>query len=206
MPTYTLAMAVEADIDIRKSRFIAHAIPVADREAAMAVVAGLRAQHPGATHVCWALMAGGHSGMSDDGEPSGTAGRPILEVLRHHELDGVLGAVVRYYGGIKLGAGGLVRAYTDAIATALKQAERVPQIAQAELALEVDYADEDRVRRWITQENLVLAACAHGVVVSLLVRLPADAVLAAHASLRDLTQGRAHFPDWTESGPGPAQA
>lgn len=199
-------MAVEADIDIRKSRFIAHAIPVADREAAMAVVAGLRAQHPGATHVCWALMAGGHSGMSDDGEPSGTAGRPILEVLRHHELDGVLGAVVRYYGGIKLGAGGLVRAYTDAIATALKQAERVPQIAQAELALEVDYADEDRVRRWITQENLVLAACAHGVVVSLLVRLPADAVLAAHASLRDLTQGRAHFPDWTESGPGPAQA
>ncbi len=198
MPTYTLAAAVEADIDIRKSRFIAHAVPVADREAAMAVVEDLRAQHPGATHVCWALMAGGHSGMSDDGEPSGTAGRPILEVLRHHELEGVLGAVVRYYGGIKLGAGGLVRAYTDAIATALKQAERVQQIAHTELALEVDYADEDRVRRWIIQENLVLATCEHGVVVSLLVRLPTDAVPAACESLRDLTQGRAHILDQTE--------
>ncbi len=198
MPTYTLAAAVEADIDIRKSRFIAHAIPVADREAAMAAVEDLRTQHPSATHVCWALMAGGHSGMSDGGEPSGTAGRPILEVLRHHELEGVLGAVVRYYGGIKLGAGGLVRAYTDAIATALKQAKRVPQIAHTELALEVDYADEDRVRRWIIQENLVLAGCEHGAVVSLLIRLPADAVPTARESLRDLTQGRAHILDKTE--------
>ena len=77
--------------------------------------------------------------MSDDGEPSGTAGRPILEVLRHHDLDGVLGAVVRYYGGVKLGAGGLVRAYTDAIASALLDAERVERIRYTRLAIEIGY-------------------------------------------------------------------
>src|SRR5580693_10044419 len=90
----------------------------------------LRDEHPGATHVCWALLAGGQSGMSDDGEPSGTAGRPILEVLRHHEVDGVLAAVVRYYGGIKLGAGGLVRAYADSIARVLQDAPHIERIAQ----------------------------------------------------------------------------
>lgn len=193
MPTYTLAAAVDAEIDIRKSRFIARAAPVADREAALALVDALRAQHPGATHVCWALMAGGHSGMSDDGEPSGTAGRPILEVLRHHELEGVLGTVVRYYGGIKLGAGGLVRAYTDAIAAALKQAERIPQVLQVELALDIDYADEDRVRRWISQAEYELATCHHGATVALVIRLPADAAAVAAESLRDLTQGRARL-------------
>lgn len=164
----------------------------------MAVIADLRAAHPGATHVCWALMAGGHSGMSDDGEPSGTAGRPILEVLRHHELDSVLGAVVRYYGGIKLGAGGLVRAYTDAIAAALKDAERIPRIAQTELTVEIDYADEDRVRRWILQEEYLLADCQHGATVSLLIRLPAHAADTAANHLRDLTQGRARLREQPE--------
>jgi uncharacterized YigZ family protein len=146
LPTYTLANSVGAELEIRKSRFIALAIPAADREAAMAELRRLREEHPTATHVCWALLAGGQSGMSDDGEPSGTAGRPILEVLRHHDLDGVLAAVVRYYGGVKLGAGGLVRAYTDAIAHALKDAPRVERIAQARFTVEVGYPDETRVR------------------------------------------------------------
>ncbi|MDF6715382.1 YigZ family protein, partial [Escherichia coli] len=93
MPTYTLRAPVSAELEIKKSRFIGLAVPVEDRAAAMDVIARLRAEHPAATHVCWALLAGGQSGMSDDGEPSGTAGRPILEVLRHHDLDGTLGAV-----------------------------------------------------------------------------------------------------------------
>ncbi|MBO4123696.1 YigZ family protein [Cupriavidus gilardii] len=194
MPTYTLSAPVHAELDIRKSRFLAVAMPVADRDEAMRAVQALRAEHPGATHVCWALLAGGQSGMSDDGEPSGTAGRPILEVLRHHELDGVLAAVVRYYGGIKLGAGGLVRAYTDAIAAALKTAERVERIAYANLALEVDYADEARVRRWLEQTGHTLVDSAYGSTVKLAVRLPASEVEAARAALRDATHGRAQFP------------
>jgi uncharacterized YigZ family protein len=191
LPTYTLAAAVSAEIDVRKSRFIALAIPVADRAAAMLELNALRVQHPGATHVCWALLAGGESGMSDDGEPSGTAGRPILEVLRHHEVDGVLAAVVRYYGGIKLGAGGLVRAYTDAIATAMQLAERIERVALGLLQVEVDYADEARVRRWIEQEGHALDEPGYGMTVCLSIRMPLAVRDQAAEVIRDLTHGRA---------------
>jgi len=191
LPTYTLAAAVSAEIDIRKSRFIALAIPVADRAAAMLELDALRVQHPGATHVCWALLAGGESGMSDDGEPSGTAGRPILEVLRHHEVDGVLAAVVRYYGGIKLGAGGLVRAYTDAIATAMQLAERIERVALGLLQVEVDYADEARVRRWVEQVGHALDEPGYGMTVRLSIQMPLSVRDEAADAIRDLTHGRA---------------
>ena len=133
--------------------------------------------------------------MSDDGEPSGTAGRPIMEVLRHHELDNVMGVVVRYFGGVKLGAGGLVRAYADAIATALKQAQRIEYVAQGALTVEVDYANEARVRRWIAQHGYLLEHGSHGALVRLTIRLPAADLQAARAMLRDLTQGQARFAE-----------
>jgi uncharacterized YigZ family protein len=184
---------VQTEIEIRKSHFIAYVLPVDDRDAAIRELQRLRAEHRAATHVCWALLAGGQSGMSDDGEPSGTAGRPMLEVLRHHELDGVLVAVVRYYGGIKLGAGGLVRAYTDAVAEALKLAQRTERISYAELAVEVDYADEARVRRWLEQEDYLLANSAYGMAVKLVIRLPSAELEQARDALRNMTQGRAHL-------------
>jgi uncharacterized YigZ family protein len=193
--THSIATPCTREIEIRKSRFIAHAIPVADRDAAMAELRRLRDEHPAATHVCWALLAGGQSGMSDDGEPSGTAGRPIIEVLRHHDLDGVLGAVIRYYGGVKLGAGGLVRAYTDAIASALQDATLIERIAQVQLQVEVSYADEARVRRWIEQDRYVLLQSTHAMNVCLTVQVPTTALDRARDTLRDLTQGRAVFPD-----------
>jgi putative IMPACT (imprinted ancient) family translation regulator len=93
------------------------------------------------------LLAGGHSAAVDDGEPSGTAGRPMLDVLRHQNLDGVLATVVRYFGGVKLGAGGLVRAYTDCIAQALKEAEKIPVVRQQALTFSVPYALEGLARR-----------------------------------------------------------
>ncbi|SDH95874.1 uncharacterized protein, YigZ family [Paraburkholderia phenazinium] len=193
--SHTLSTSVSSELEIRKSRFIAHAIPVADRDAAMAELRRLREENPTATHVCWALLAGGQSGMSDDGEPSGTAGRPILEVLRHHDLDGVLAAVVRYYGGVKLGAGGLVRAYTDAIARVLQDAPRVERIAQALLTVEIGYADEARVRRWIEQEGYALADSGYQMAVRLTISMPVTAVDAARDALRDMTQGRAVFAE-----------
>ena len=193
MAVYTLAQAVHADIDIRKSRFIAVAMPVDGRDAAQLAISRLRAEHPAATHVCWAVLAGGHSGMSDDGEPSGTAGRPIMEVLRHHELDNVLGAVVRYFGGVKLGAGGLVRAYTDAIASALKNAQRIEYVAQAALTVEVAYPDEARIRRWIAQQGYLLERGSHGALVELAIRLPAADLAAARLALSDLTHGQARI-------------
>ena len=118
--SFTLAQPVHSELVIKKSRFIGCVQPVADRAAAQAVVASLRAEHPTAAHVCWALMAGGQSAANDDGEPGGTAGRPMLEVLRHQQIEGALATVVRYFGGVKLGAGGLVRAYTDAVAQEIR--------------------------------------------------------------------------------------
>src|SRR6478752_9683688 len=164
---HTLSASAHAEIEVRRSRFLAEVVPVSGREEAAEQVARLRSARPGANHVCWALLAGGHSGMSDDGEPSGTAGRPILEVLRHHEVDGVLAAVVRYYGGIKLGAGGLVRAYTDAIATAMQKAERVERIERGLMNVDIDYADEARVRRWIEQHDAELVDSAYAMTVRL---------------------------------------
>ena len=193
--SHTLSTSVSAEIEIRKSRFIAYAIPVADRDAAMVELRRLREAHPNATHVCWALLAGGHSGMSDDGEPSGTAGRPILEVLRHHDLDGVLAAVVRYYGGVKLGAGGLVRAYADSIARVLQDAPRIERIAQTLLTVEIGYPDEARVRRWIEQEGYALADSGYEMEVRLTIEMPVTALDAARDALRDMTQGRAVLHD-----------
>lgn len=195
LPTYTLPAALTAELEIRKSRFIAHAIPVEDRDAAMGELRRLRDMHPAATHVCWALLAGGQSGMSDDGEPSGTAGRPILEVLRHHDLDGVLGAVVRYYGGVKLGAGGLVRAYTDAIASALLNSPRVERVAQGLMRIEVSYADEAKIRRWIDAQGFVLVESGYGMLVRMVVQVPVSMLDGAKRDVLEVTQGRSEGVD-----------
>lgn len=148
---YSIAEAVHAEVLIKKSRFIACVEPVQDRAAALKIVARLRVQHPGAAHVCWALMAGGQSAAVDDGEPSGTAGRPMLEVLRHQNLEGVLATVVRYFGGVKLGAGGLVGAYSDAVAQAVKNAHKIPIIKRSVLNCRFAYSLEGLVRREVEQ-------------------------------------------------------
>lgn len=173
MPTYTLAAAVEVETEIRRSRFIGIVMPIDSRQAAQSELERLRARHSAASHLCWALLAGGQSGMSDDGEPSGTAGRPMLEVLRHHELDGILAAAVRYYGGVKLGAGGLARAYTDVIAAALKQAQRIERIVYAEVEIAIAYADESHLRHWLRQKQYTLLGSSHDTLARLQVRLPA---------------------------------
>jgi len=164
---FTLEQPVHSDLAIRKSRFIGCVQAVPDRAAAESVVARLRTEHPGAAHVCWALLAGGQSAANDDGEPGGTAGRPMLEVLRRQELEGVLATVVRYFGGIKLGAGGLVRAYTDAVAQALLGAQKVPLRKLTHLRCEVPYALEGMVRRELQLAGAALGRVTHGDAVAL---------------------------------------
>ena len=149
----SLATAVCAEIIIKKSRFIGHVIPVKDRASALLQMSEFKQQHPDARHVCWALLAGGESGMSDDGEPSGTAGRPMMQVLQHKHLDGVLAVVIRYFGGIKLGAGGLTRAYTDAIATPLLAAHYIEQIRYDQLQLALPFAEENKLRHYLQQQG-----------------------------------------------------
>jgi uncharacterized YigZ family protein len=158
----TIPSPVHSDLIIKKSRFIGCVQAVADRAQAQAIVAQLRKQHPGATHVCWALLAGGQSAANDDGEPSGTAGRPMLEVLRRQDLEGVLATVVRYFGGVKLGAGGLVRAYTDSVAQALMNAEKIPLRKTLSLRCALPYALEGLVRRELQLAGAQLREVAHG--------------------------------------------
>lgn len=188
--SFTLAAPVHSELVIKKSRFIGCVQAVADRNAAHAVVAALRVEHPGAAHVCWALMAGGQSAANDDGEPGGTAGRPMLEVLRHHELEGVLATVVRYFGGVKLGAGGLVRAYTDSVAQALVGAVLVMQVQQRHLYCAVPYAFEGLVRREIANIGATLHDVRHESLVRFSFSLAESAANAFIARLDDGTQGR----------------
>jgi uncharacterized YigZ family protein len=170
--SFSLAAPAHHELVIKKSRFIACIEPVNGREQAQARVAQLKAEHPDAAHVCWALLAGGQSAANDDGEPGGTAGRPMLEVLRHQALEGVMASVVRYFGGVKLGAGGLVRAYTDAVAQALLNAEKIPLIAQTRLACSVPYALEGLVRRELELAQAPLLEVSHGSVVTLRFAMP----------------------------------
>ena len=188
--TFSLARPVHHELVIKKSRFIACVEPVSGREEAQARVAQLKVDHPDAAHVCWALLAGGQSAAHDDGEPGGTAGRPMLEVLRHQALEGVMASVVRYFGGVKLGAGGLVRAYTDAVAQALLTAEKIPLIQQAQLACSVSYALEGLVRREVEQAQAHLMEVAHGSVVTLRFALPETQAAGLMARLSESGRGQ----------------
>ena len=192
----TLLAPTHSELVIKKSRFIGCVQPVADRAGAQAVVAALWQQHPGAAHVCWALLAGGQSAAVDDGEPSGTAGRPMLDVLRHQELEGVLATVVRYFGGVKLGAGGLVRADTVTVAQALLQAEKIPLQHQSTLRCSVPDPLEGLLRREIEAAGAQLLDVSHGTLVELHLRLPQPQAEGFVARVNDLGHGRvAWLPD-----------
>jgi len=192
---HTLTAPVHHELLIKKSRFIACVQPMTDRAGAQAVVAALRAQHPQAAHVCWALLAGGQSAAVDDGEPSGTAGRPMLEVLRHQDLEGVLATVVRYFGGIKLGAGGLVRAYTDSVAQALLHAEKVAIVRHARLRCSAPYAQEGMIRRELDAFGAALLEVSHGDAVVFSFSLAEAGAALLVARLNEASHGRIGWID-----------
>ena len=191
----TIAQPVHSELVIKKSRFIGCVQAVPDREHAQAVVAQLRAEHPGATHVCWAFLAGGQSAANDDGEPGGTAGRPMLEVLRRQDLEGVLATVVRYFGGVKLGAGGLVRAYTDAVAQALLTAHKTPLFKMVALRCAVPYSLEGMVRRELQLAGAQLGGVTHGDVVEFAFSANEEQATALVARLNEAGQGALHWLD-----------
>jgi len=190
-PRLSVRAPAHSEVVIKKSRFIGCVQPVDGRVQAQAVVQALRQAHPGAAHVCWALLAGGQCAAVDDGEPGGTAGRPMLDVLRLQNLDGVLATVVRYFGGVKLGAGGLVRAYSDTVAQALRHADKVALQAMQDLHCTVPYALEDWARRHIKSAGAELLGAEHATLVHLRIRLPQSQVPAFMAQINSGTQGAA---------------
>ncbi|MDQ7992129.1 MAG: YigZ family protein [Propionicimonas sp.] len=150
----TIAARVEHELVVKKSRFIATVVPVAGVGEADAEIAAVRRQRWDARHHCVALVVGRHADQqrsSDDGEPSGTAGVPMLEVLRHRGLTDLVAIVTRYFGGVLLGAGGLVRAYSSAVSGALDEARLVRRAVLTEVTLDVPHGDAGRVDNWLRE-------------------------------------------------------
>ncbi len=149
----------EKEIEIKKSRFVAQAFFVAARDDVGALLESIRKEHPKAGHHCYAFVAGAPNdsqvyGFSDDGEPSGTAGKPMLNVLMHSGIGCILVVVTRYFGGIKLGTGGLVRAYTDATNEVLSELETVLKEDVVEAELNISYSMEPLVRNHLEKLSI----------------------------------------------------
>ena len=150
----TIAKPFEFKEVIKASRFIAYLSKALTVEEAQAQLADIRKLHPDSNHHCWAYRIGEVYRFSDDGEPGGTAGRPMVEVLNKRDIDRVMAVVVRYFGGTKLGAGGLVRAYGGTLAKALDNADLVQVLPMVELEVDVPFDQMDSVFRFLAEQPL----------------------------------------------------
>ena len=144
--------------EIKKSRFICHAKRVYSEEEARDFITAIKKEHYKATHNCSAFIIGERSEIkrtSDDGEPSGTAGVPMLGVLENHNLTNICVVVTRYFGGIKLGAGGLIRAYAGSVALAVKEIGIIEIKEQAGIAIQMSYAQYQEYGNFLKEHNLI---------------------------------------------------
>ena len=144
---------------IQKSRFITHIQRAEDKTQAKAFIESIKAQYPDARHHCWAYIAGHPTattaiGFSDDGEPQGTAGKPILNVLQHKHVGEIALVVVRYFGGIKLGAGGLVRAYSSSASLAMDKLELQTLVASKTFTLNLGYDLESKLKHLLESMHI----------------------------------------------------
>lgn len=180
------------DEPIKGSRFIADVVPATSMSAAKEALAGVRAEMPDATHHCWAANVAepARHQSSDDGEPGGSAGRPILAQIEGHAVVNVLVVVTRYYGGTKLGVGGLVRAYGGAAGRALDRAILVPYVATTLVQLEHVYEDSGLVQTVLRRAGIEPENATYGAEVALSLRVPTDDVDALASALRDASSGR----------------
>lgn len=162
----TIAKNTTYEQTIKKSRFICSIARVSSDEEAQQFIASIQAANKKATHNCFAYMIGDNDQIqreSDNGEPSGTAGIPILESLKLAKIHNVVAVVTRYFGGIKLGAGGLIRAYSNTTTEAIHQAGLVQRIKQAILKITVTYALHDPLLYYLKENNLEVASEEYGV-------------------------------------------
>ncbi|PEH54059.1 IMPACT family protein [Yersinia kristensenii] len=180
--------------EIKKSRFITLLAHTSGVNEAKDFIQQIKQQHPTARHHCWAFVAGApidsqQLGFSDDGEPSGTAGKPILAQLMGSGIGEITAVVVRYYGGIKLGTGGLVRAYGSGVQQALKQIEVKYKVPQVEYTLQCDYAQLSIVETLLQQVEGQILQSDYAQFVTLHLSLPATQASQVGDKLRDLSRG-----------------
>lgn len=190
----TLRKQSQKEIVIKKSRFIGYGKPVETEEEAIAFIEEIKKLNWNATHNCSAYMIGERDEIqkqSDDGEPSGTAGKPILEVIKNQGLKNVAIVVTRYFGGIMLGAGGLIRAYTDGAVAATEAAEAITQVLHREVIVDVDYTWYGKLENELHGRGVRVGGTefTDRVVVTCLPEAPEADRFAAW--MTDLTQGQA---------------
>jgi uncharacterized YigZ family protein len=190
----TIARDGEAEIEVKRSRFLCTLVRVEEEDAARAVVERLRKQHWDARHHCSAFVLGPGAEVqrsSDDGEPAGTAGAPMLEVLRGREVSDVVAVVTRWFGGVLLGAGGLVRAYSDAVRAGLEEVGTLTRYLVVEHDLVVDHADAGRLESDLRARGIAVLDVSYADRVTLRLGVPAPDVPAFPALVAELTAGSA---------------
>ena len=194
MELYTIHTGGTGEIEEKKSRFIATVAPVSSEEEAAAFIASMKKKYWDARHNCSAFITGDRgekSRCSDDGEPSGTAGRPMLDVLEGAHVTNVCVVVTRYFGGTLLGTGGLVRAYSAAVRAALDNCTLIKKLNGYLLKVTLDYNDYGKIEREAAKKGYLIHEKDYGenVTVSFLTE-DADAI---RADVTDMTAGRAAF-------------
>jgi uncharacterized YigZ family protein len=181
---------------IQRSRFITTFAHAPDAEAAHAFVATIRDEFPDATHNCWAFVAGPpgsttHIGMSDDGEPHGTAGRPMLTTLLHGGVGEVVSVSSRWFGGVKLGTGGLSRAYAGGVKLGLDSLPTEEKVERVSLVITLAYPDVDAVQRVIAEREVLVEDETYDAQVRYRCAVPVSEVGAFADSIADATRGSA---------------
>lgn len=180
--------------EIKRSRFIATAKGELDQEGAEAFVKSIKKKYPDATHNCYAYIAdelGNIARFSDDGEPGGTAGQPILDVIKKQGLKKTAIVVTRYFGGIKLGAGGLVGAYSEAASDVLGLATILEKKECKRVAVKCDYSTFSAVEKYLFKTECKPLGFDYGDEVSGKIVVPLDGVQAFASAITEITSGRA---------------
>lgn len=165
----TIYKTIENEIEIKKSRFISIIKNIQSIEEFNAYIEELRIKYPKATHYCYGYICGNIEHFSDDGEPGGTAGAPILNVLKKENLNNICCVVIRYFGGIKLGAGGLVRAYTKSVTEALKRAEFIELEIGYKIRLTFQYSQEKQINYVLNNSKVLNKDFLENVVYTVLI-------------------------------------
>jgi uncharacterized YigZ family protein len=194
----TLLAPGEETIIIKKSRFIGYAMPIQSEEEALAFIASIQKKHWDATHNCYAYVFGPHHEVqksNDDGEPAGTAGKPILEVIKQERLHDVAVVVTRYFGGIMLGAGGLIRAYSQTAAAGLHAAGIVTRQLFRKIAVHMDYTWLGKVENEIHAGGFLIDHIEYLDRVTVYALVPVDDAERFHKVLINATNGQAELQD-----------
>lgn len=184
----------EGEIEEKKSRFLGKIKPVETEEEAIAFIESIKKRYWDARHNCYAFIIGEHSESircSDDGEPSGTAGKPMLEVLQNNGLKNVVAVVTRYFGGTLLGTGGLVRAYTQATQAALEEAQVATMTLMSVLTIRTDYNAIGKIKYMLAQADIPVMGEEYGVDVGVTISVPVSEKEAVQKKIIEATNGKA---------------